>query len=150
MSIRDQFQTELKQALKAKDNLAAGTIRLILAALKDRDIAARAKGEEIDENEIMAMLQSMIKQRHESTALYEQGGRDDLVKQEQAEIEIITKFLPKQMTEDEIKEAVSAVIEALNPEGLKDMGKMMTHLREQYVGRMDFKLASALVKQSLS
>ncbi|MFK7867136.1 MAG: GatB/YqeY domain-containing protein [Alphaproteobacteria bacterium] len=155
MSIRDELQTNLKEAMKAKDSLSAATIRLILAAIKDRDITARvatdqaASPQGINDQEIMSMLQSMIKQRHESIALYQKANRSDLVDQEQGEILIITKFLPQQMDEAQIKTAVEQAIDAIKPQGLKDMSKVMAQLREQHVGKMDFKLASDFVKQHL-
>ena len=140
-------------AAKSKDKRALSTIRLIMAALKDRDIAARTKdgsADGIDDAEILSMMQTMIKQRRESIKLYEQGGRLDLVEQEQEEIEIIEKFLPKQMSDDEIEQAVADVLKEQGATSLKDMGATMAALREKFAGQMDFGKASAVVKAKLS
>jgi len=150
--LRARLSDALKSAMKAKDQNAVSTVRLILAALKDRDIAARSKGnmEGIGEDEILAMLQSMIKQRKESIALYEKGGRLELAEQEAQEITVIEQFLPSQLNEQEISEAIQSVIQEAGPCCLKDMGKIMGTLRERYAGRMDFSKASAMVKQTLA
>ena len=150
--LRNQLNDALPAAMKAKDSRAVATIRLILAALKDRDIAARGKGntEGIDETEILQMLQTMIKQRNESIEMYEKGCRMELAQQERDEIEIIRRFLPEQMTEDAAKTAIMELIGELGAEGLKDMGRTMGALRERYAGRMDFAKASGLVKAQLS
>jgi len=150
--LRNQLNDALPTAMKAKDSRAVGTVRLILAALKDRDIAARGKGntEGIDETEILQMLQTMIKQRNESIEMYEKGYRMELAQQEREEIEIIRRFLPEQMTEDAAKTAIMELIGELGAEGLKDMGRTMGALRERYAGRMDFAKASGLVKAQLS
>jgi uncharacterized protein YqeY len=135
----------------AKDSRTVSTVRLILAALKDRDIAARGRGvpDGIGDDEIMQMLGSMIKQRRESIAMYEQGGRLELAQQEADEIAIIERFLPRQLSEDEMVEAVKAVIAEIGAGGLKDMGRTMAALKERYAGQMDFTRASACVKQQL-
>lgn len=150
--LRQRLADALKDSLKSKDQAAVSTVRLILAALKDRDIAARGKGNRdgIGEDEILAMLQSMIKQRQESIALYEQGGRLELAEQERAEIKVIERFLPTQMDEAEVQEAVRTVIAQTGAQGLKDMGRTMAALKQRYSGQMDFAKASALVKQALS
>jgi uncharacterized protein YqeY len=150
-SLRDRLSEALKEAMRAKDQRAISTLRLILAALKDRDIAARAKSEDgrISEDEILQMLQSMVKQRDDSIAMYEQGGRLELAEQEQAEIAVIRRFLPTQLTEEETREAVAGVVEDLGAGSLKEMGAVMAALRGRYAGRMDFGKASALVKQRL-
>jgi uncharacterized protein YqeY len=149
--LRSQFTEALTAAMKAKDVRSTGTLRLILAALKDRDIAARTKGGngEIDETAILGMMQSMIKQRRESISLYEQGGRLELAQQEGEEIEVIERFLPAQMDEDAIAEAVTTVIGELGAASLKDMGRTIGALKERYSGEMDFSKASALVKERL-
>lgn len=149
--LRTQFTESLKTAMKAKDARTTATLRLILAALKDRDIAARTKGNggEIDEAAILSMLQSMIKQRRESITLYEQGGRLELAQQESEEIEVIERFMPEQMDEDAIAEAVEVVIDELGAASLKDMGRAMGALKERFSGEMDFSKASALVKERL-
>ena len=149
--LRTRLNDALKAAMKAKGTLTMATIRLILAALKDRDIAARGKGnlEGIDEDGILAMLQSMIKQRRESIVLYEKGGRLDLARQESEEITVIEQFLPRQLGEDEMAEAVKTVIQEVDAKSLKDMGRTMAALKERYAGRMDFHKASARVKEQL-
>ncbi len=149
--LRTRLNDALKAAMKAKETLTVATIRLILAALKDRDIAARGKGnlEGIDEDGILAMLQSMIKQRRESIALYEKGGRLELAQQETEEITVIEQFLPRQLGEDEMAEAIMAVIQDVEAKSLKDMGRTMAALKERYAGRMDFHKASAQVKEQL-
>ena len=151
--MRQRLNEALKVALKAKDQRAVSTLRLILAALKDRDIALRTKGggdEGIDEAEILKMLQTMIKQRREAIELYEQGGRLDLAEQEGEEIKVIERFLPKQMSEEEIAGAVGEVIAETGASGIKDMGGVMSELRQRYAGQMDFAKASQVVKQRLS
>lgn len=150
--MRDQLKKALKESMRAKDERAVSTLRLIMAALKDRDIAIRASGDTdgIPESDIMQMLQSMVKQRRESIKLYETGGRLELVEQEQQEIAVIQRFLPQQMGEAEIESAVRMVIEELGVTGLKQMGPVMTELRERFAGRMDFGKASSIVKQALS
>ncbi|MCH7694326.1 MAG: GatB/YqeY domain-containing protein [Proteobacteria bacterium] len=149
--LRTRLNDALKAAMKAKETRTIATVRLILAALKDRDIAARGKGnlEGIDEDGILAMLQSMIKQRRESIVLYEKGGRLDLARQEAEEITVIEQFLPRQLAEDEMAEAIMAVIEDVEAKSLKDMGRTMAALKERYAGRMDFAKASARVKEQL-
>ena len=149
--LRPQLNDKLKSAMLAKDARVVSTIRLILAALKDRDIAARSRNvmDGISDDEILSMLQSMIKQRRESISLYEQGGRLELAQQEQDEITIIETFLPQQMDEAEATEAVRAVIAEIGATGIKDMGKVMAALKERFAGRMDFTKASALTKKEL-
>ena len=150
--IRPRLNDALKAAMKAKEELSVSTLRLILAALKDRDIAARSKGKTdgIPDEEVLGLLQSMIKQRRESIAAYEKGGRMDLAQKEAGEIAIIVGFLPKQMSEAEMAKAIDSVIEAVAAASLKDMGKAMAALKQQFAGQMDFAKASALVKQRLS
>ena len=152
MTLRTRLNDALKSAMKSKDVRAVSTVRLILAALKDRDIAARSKGnsEGIDDTEILQMLQTMVKQREESIALYEKGGRLELAQQEQEEIDIIRSYLPKQLTEAEIAAAVKEVVAELGATSLKDMGRTMAALRERYAGQMDFTKASSAVKAQLS
>ena len=149
--LREQINQALKDAMLAKDARATSTLRLITAALKDRDIAARSKGrtEGIDDNEILQMLQTMIKQRRESIEHYEKAGRLELAEQEREEIEIIERFLPRQLDEAAMTEAISEVIADIGAEGLKDMGKTMGALKERYAGQMDFGRASAIVKAQL-
>jgi len=150
--LRQQLNDALKAAMLGKDARTVSTVRLILAALKDRDIAARPRGldQGISDDEILQMLQSMIKQRRESITLYEQGGRLELAEQENQEITVIERFLPRQMAEAEVAQAVDAALADLGASGLKDMGRTMAHLKERYAGRMDFTRASALVKARLA
>jgi uncharacterized protein YqeY len=150
--LRARLNDELKAAMKAKDQRAVSTVRLILAALKDRDIAARGKGntDGIGEEEIGDLLQKMVRQRRESIELYEQGNRQDLAQQEREEIQVIERFLPKQMDEAEMDAAVSAVIAELGAGSIKDMGRVMAALKQRHSGQMDFSKAGALVKQRLS
>lgn len=149
--LRNAIPEALRAALKDQDKRATSTVRLIMAALKDRDIAARGKGntDGIDDDEILQMLQTMVKQRRDSIELYEKGGRLELAEQEAEEITIIERFLPQQLGDDEIGAAVDQVIADVEAGGLKDMGNVMGALRERYAGQMDFGKASALVKQKL-
>lgn len=149
--LRATLNDALKTAMKAKNQRAISTLRLILAALKDRDIAARGTGssEPISDAAILEMLQKMIKQRQDSIEMYRKGAREDLVKQEQEEIVIIESFLPKQMDEAEMTEAVDAAIAAVGATGIKDMGKTIAALKQDYTGRMDFAKASGVVKKRL-
>jgi uncharacterized protein YqeY len=150
--LREEINQALKDAMRAKDSRSTATLRLIVAALKDRDIAARSKGntEGIDDTEILQMLQTMIKQRRESIEHYEQGGRLELAEQEREEIAIIERFMPQQLDESEMQKAIADVIGDIGAEGLKDMGKTMGALKERYAGQMDFGKASAIVKAQLS
>lgn len=149
--LRTELNEAMKTAMRAKDTAGLGTIRLILAALKDRDIAARSKGnyDGIPEDEILQMFNSMIKQRRESITLYEQGGRCELAQKEQEEIVVIWRFMPKQMDEAEVLAAVKGAIASADAKGLKDMGRVMAVLKEKYAGQMDFTHASATLKQNL-
>jgi uncharacterized protein YqeY len=135
----------------AKDARTVSTVRLIVAALKDRDIAARSRGvtDGIPDEEVLQMLQQMVKQRRESITLYEQGGRLELAQQESDEIDIIGRFMPKQMSEAEMTDAVKAVIAEIEAASLKDMGRVMAVLKERFAGTMDFTKASLLVKGQL-
>ena len=149
--LRQQFNEALKTAMLAKDSRTVSTVRLIVAALKDRDIAARSRGvtDGIPDDEVLQMLQQMVKQRRESITLYEQGARLDLAQQEKEEIDIISRFLPKQMSEEETAEAIKAVVAEIDATTLKDMGRVMAVLKERFAGTMDFTKASALVKGQL-
>lgn len=149
--LRQRLNDTLKSAMLGRDKRTVSTVRLILAALKDRDIAARSRGvtDGIGDEEILQMLQSMLKQRRESIALYEQGGRLELAQQESEEIAIIHRFLPAQLSDAEMAEAVEETIAEIGGQGLKDMGRTMAALKERYAGRMDFTKASAVVKQQL-
>jgi uncharacterized protein YqeY len=148
--MRERFTAEMKEALKAGDKRRLGAIRLIQAALKDKDIEARGagKGQATDE-EILALLQKMIKQRQESITMYEQGGRAELAQAERDEADVIASFLPKQMDEAEVKVAIEAAIAETGAASMKDMGKVVAALRAKYAGRMNFGRASGIVKEML-
>ncbi len=150
--LRERLKDELKKSMLAKEQRATATLRLILAALKDRDIAARSKGQTdgIGEDEILSMLQTMIKQRRESIEMYKKGGRDELAESEGEEIAVIERFLPAQMDDAAIEAAIGKTIESVGASGLKEMGKVMAALREKYAGQMDFAKAGALAKKLLS
>ncbi|HEY3910218.1 MAG TPA: GatB/YqeY domain-containing protein [Stellaceae bacterium] len=149
--LRQAFTERLKGAMKARDARTLRAVRMIVAGLKERDVAARAEGnsEGIAEPEIARMLQAMIKQRRESIALYEQGNRADLVAQERDEIAVIESFLPRQMNDEEIEATARAAIAATGATGLKDMGKVMSLLRERHAGTLDLGRAGAAVKRLL-
>ena len=150
--LRQDINAALKTAMMAKDRRATLTLRLILAALNDREIAARGEGDDdsaIADDAILDILQKMIKQRHESIAQYEKGDRPDLVAQESEEIDIITRFLPKQMDEAEITQAIGAVVDELDATTIKDMGRIMGALKKRYAGRMDFSKAAQRAKARL-
>lgn len=150
--LRARLNDDLKDALKAKDQLAVATLRLILAALKDRDIAARGKGNSdgVKDEEIFELLQKMVRQRRDSIEAYQKGGRQDLAEREAAEIEVIKRFLPKELDEAEVQSAVEQTIAELKADSVKDMSKVIGTLKERYAGRMDFGKASQLVKQRLA
>jgi uncharacterized protein YqeY len=150
--LREKFDEALKTAMKARDEkVRVSTLRLINAAIKDRDIAARScdRCEGVTDDEILTILTKMVKQRDDSAAAYEKGSRLDLAEQERAEIAVIKEFLPKQMTDEEISGAVKGVIAELEAKGLKDMGKCMAALKARHSGAMDFGRAGALMKQAL-
>jgi len=151
MTMRDTLAQAMKQALKDKNQVALATIRLITAALKDRDIAARSEDRHdgISDDEILSMLQTMIKQRQESARMYEQGGRTDLMETEQAEIAIIQQFLPDPLSDDEVTAAIDDAVTSTGAASVRDMGKVMAHLKTRYAGQMDFSAASQLVKTRL-
>ena len=149
--LRVRLNDALKDAMKAKESCAVSTLRLILAALKDRDIAARGKGKAdgLGDEEILDLLQKMVRQRRDSIEMYEKAERQDLVDKEAAEIEVIERFLPKQLNEDEIRGVVGEVIGELEASSIKDMGRVMGALKERFAGRMDFGRASSMVKEQL-
>jgi uncharacterized protein YqeY len=149
--LRQRLSDELKAAMKSRDQRATSTLRLILAALKDRDIAARPRGvtDGVDESEIIDLLQKMVKQRQESIALYKQGNRPELAAQEQGEIDMIERFLPKKMSDTEAALAVESVVKELGATTIKDMGRVMAALKERYAGQMDFGKIGQQVKQKL-
>lgn len=149
--MRQRLKEALNAALKAKDTVRVSTLRLILAAIKDRDIASRTADSPngVSDDEILQILTKMVKQRRESAQTYEEAGRLDLSERERQEIEIIDEFLPRQLSPEEIRAACSSVIQELGAEGLKDMGKCMGALKERYAGQMDFSKASGVVKELL-
>ena len=151
MSKREEFKIALKEAMKSKETVAVSTIRLIMAALKDRDVAARGKGdmEGVSEEDILAMLQTMLKQRGESIAIYKKSGRDDLVAQEEAEVKVIKTFLPEPLEGDALDAAIAGVIEKTGAQSIKDMGKVMGVLKTDYAGRLDMAQVGALVRAKL-
>ena len=150
--LRDRLNDALKDAMRAKDPATVSAMRLILAALKDKDIAARTRGDgsPLKDDEILSMLQSMVKQRRESVALYQQGGRDDLVQKEEAEIAVIERFLPQQMDEAAMTAAIKGLIAEAGAASVKDMGKVMALLKARFAGQMDPAKASGLIKSLLS
>ena len=149
--LREAFTERLKQAMRAKDARTLSSVRMILAALKDRDIAARGTGNAagIPDAEILRLLQGMIKQRRESIALYRQGNRPELAEQEEQEIAVIESFLPKQMSDEETAAAVKEAIAETGAAGVKDIGKVMSVLRERHAGVIDMARAGAVVKRLL-
>jgi uncharacterized protein YqeY len=149
--LREKFTDSLKEAMKGKDQLATSTVRLIIAKLKEQDIDARGKGKTggIAEVEIQQMLQGMIKQRRESITLYDQGGRPELAEKERSEIAIIERFLPKQLSDAELEQAVKDTIASVGAQSIKDMGRIMAVLKERYAGQMDSAKSSQVVKRLL-
>jgi uncharacterized protein len=148
--MRDKLMDDLKTAMKAGEKAKVGTIRLIQSALKDKDIEARGLGKgQLTDDDIMALMQKMVKQRQESLAIYAQANRPELAAIEQAEIDIISAYLPKQMDEAEMKAAIAAVVAETGASSMKDMGKVVGVLRAKFAGQMDFAKASAMVKTAL-
>ena len=149
--LRDKLNDAMKDAMRARDTAALGTIRLILAKLKEVDIAARTETnrEGVADDRILSMLQGMIKQRNESVALYEKGNRADLADKEKAEITVIERFLPQQMDEAAVDAAIREAIAATGAASIKDMGKVVGQLKAKYAGQIDFSKASAAVKKAL-
>ncbi|GGY39996.1 GatB/YqeY domain-containing protein [Parvularcula lutaonensis] len=147
-----QIATDLKAAMKARDDkVRISTLRLMQAAIKDRDIQARSEDRccGLSDDEVREVLTKMVKQRQDSARTYEEAGRIEMAEQERAEIDVIRGYLPKQMSESEIENAVDSVIAEIGAEGLKDMGKCMGALKQNYAGRMDFSAANKLVKARL-
>ena len=150
--LRDDLTAAMKDAMRAKDQRRLSTVRLILAAIKEADINNRTKDEadKDDDAMVLGILSKMVKQRTDSIRAYEEAGRCELAEQEREEIDIIQDFLPRQMSEDEIKAACSAVVAELGAEGLKDIGRCMGALKAKYAGEMDFSKASVMIKGLLS
>jgi uncharacterized protein YqeY len=150
--LRQTLKTALSDSMRAKDKNAVATLRLILAALKDREIAARSKSDatEIGDGEIESMLQTMVKQRRESIEMYVKGDRQELADKEAEEITVIEQFLPNQLSDGDVEKAVAAVVADLGAQSLKDMGRVMGTLRERHAGQMDFGKAGSIAKKALS
>src|SRR6185295_2820683 len=149
--LRDKFSEALKEAMRAKDQRRVGTLRLIMSALKDKDIEARGLGREASTDEdILGLLQKMIKQRNDSIEAFDKAGRVDLATLEREEKAIIEEYLPQQMAADEVRAAAKAAIAAVGAASVKDMGKVMTELKAKYAGKMDFSKANAVVKELLT
>lgn len=145
--MREQISQALKDALKSHDKRRVSTLRLIGAAIQDRDIANRgASKDPVSDEDILQILAKMVKQREESAKAFEEGSRLDLAEQERAEIAVIQDFLPKQLGEEELRAAVAGVVSEIGADGLRDMGRCMSTLKERYPGRMDFAKASGIVK----
>jgi len=147
--MREQFTAELKTAMKAGNKRRVDTIRLITAAVKDREIDARGQGKELTDGDILALLQKMVKSRQESMEIYDTNGRPELAQLEREEIAIIQEFLPKQMSEDEVKAAIAAAVAETGAASIKDMGKVVSALKAKFAGQMDFAKASVAVKGML-
>ena len=152
MSLRNEINSAMKEAMKEKAQLRLSTLRLINAAIKDRDIAARAEGVEegVDESEILAILGKMTRQRQESAKTYEEAGRLDLSERELSEIQVIEYFLPRQLSVDEIEIEVTKVIDEQGASSIRDMGRVMACLKERFTGQMDFGSVGPIVKKKLS
>jgi uncharacterized protein YqeY len=148
--LRERFATDLKEAIKSKDARRVSTLRLISAAIKDRDIAARTTDnvDGVSDSDILGILAKMIKQRQESAKIYEEAGRLELAEQERDEIGVIQRYLPKPMSEAEVTQAIRKAIDELGATSIRDMGRIMAHLKEQHTGRMDFAKAGAVIKDS--
>ena len=149
--LREDLQKALKESMLAKDTQKVGAIRLIIAGMKEKDVDARGRGQkEATDAELLSMMQNMIKQRKDSIKMYLEGNRQDLADKEQSEITVIERFLPKQMSASETEAAIKAIISSTGASSMKDMGKVMSALREQYAGQMDFGAASGTIKTLLS
>jgi uncharacterized protein YqeY len=149
--LRDQLATQLKEAMKARNAERLSTVRLIQAAIKDRDIANRGAGkEEASDDEILQILAKMVKQRDESAKIYEDNARPELAAKERAEIKVVQDFMPKQLSDSDVRANIAAIITETGAAGPKDMGKVMAVLKERYAGQMDFSKASGAVKELLT
>jgi len=148
--LRDRINEGMKEAMKSGDRLRVSTLRLVNAAIKNADIEARTASKSLTDDDLLGLLQKMIKQRQESVELYDKGGRKELADQERGEIAIIREFLPQQLDDAQAKAAIAEVIKKENATGVKDMGKVMAALKAAYAGKMDFGKASALVKSQLA
>ena len=149
--LRDDLQNGLKEAMKARDTKTVNAIRLIIAGQKEQDVEARGKGQEkASDADLLAMMQTMVKQRNESIRIYLEGNRQDLADKEKDEIEVIQRFLPKQMSAQEIEQVIKEIVIKTGACGMKDMGKVMGELKAKYVGELDFGVASSIVKKVLA
>ncbi|WP_420132036.1 GatB/YqeY domain-containing protein [Rhodopseudomonas sp.] len=149
--LRENINTAVKEAMKAKDERKLSTLRMVNSTIKNADIEARGQGKPpLGDGDLLSLLQKMIKQRQESVELYDKGGRAELADQERAEIAVIQAYLPQQMSDDEVKTAIAAVISETGAAGIKDMGKVIAALKAKYAGQMDFGKASGLVKAALT
>jgi uncharacterized protein len=149
--LRDDINNAVKEAMKARDERKLSTLRMVNSTIKNADIEARGQGKPpLSDGDLLGVLQKMIKQRQESVELYEKGGREELAAQERAEILVISGYLPKQMSDDEVKAAVAAIIAETGAAGIKDMGKVIGALKAKFAGQMDFGKASGVVKAALT
>lgn len=148
--LREDLQNALKEAMKAKDMETVGAVRLIIAGQKEKDVVARGSGKECaSDQELLAMMQTMVKQRTESAKIYREGGREELAVKEEKEIKVIERFLPKQLGEDETKEIIKNIMAEIGASSIKDMGKVMVELKAKYAGQVDMGKASSLIKTLL-
>ena len=151
MSLRNQIEEKLNQALKAKDKNTYPTLRLVVSAIKDAEIAGRTKGQtEISDSDITTILKKMIKQRNESCEVYKKAGRNELLENETNEIEVINAFLPKQLSEDETKKICADVVKSVGASSMKDMGKVMGVLKSKHANTLDFSKVSSIIKELLN
>ena len=151
MSLRNQIEEKLNQALKAKDKNIYPTLRLVVSAIKDAEIAGRTKGQkEMSDSDITAILKKMIKQRNESCEVYKKAGRNELLENETKEIEVINAFLPKQLSEEETKKICADVVKSVGASSMKDMGKVMGVLKSKHSGTLDFSKVSSIIKELLN
>jgi uncharacterized protein YqeY len=149
--LRDEINSALKVAMKARDQRRVSTLRLVSAAIQNADIEAQVQGRRpLADDELLALLQKMIKQRQESVEIYDKAGRRELADQERGEIEIISAYLPQQMSEPEVKAAIADIVRQVGAQNIKDLGKVMAALKAGYAGKMDFGKASGLVKAMLA
>jgi uncharacterized protein len=149
--LRDDINNAVKEAMKAKQELKLSTLRMVNSTIKNADIAARGEGKPpLSDADLLSVLQKMIKQRQESIELYDKGGRAELAAQEREEIAVISAYLPKQMSDDDMKAAITSAIKETGAAGMKDMGKVVAALKAKHAGQMDFGKASGLVKAALS
>lgn len=149
--IRETLSTAMKEAMKAKETRRLSTVRLVQTAIKDRDIANRGTGKEAaTDDEILQIMQKMVKQREESAKIYEDAGRAELAAQEREEIEVLKTFMPEQLSDEKVAEIVAGIIAEIGAAGIKDMGKVMAALRERYAGQLDFGKASGVIKAKLA